>query len=149
MAAQCTVPLSNQLKELGSDAAAFAAEFDAWKATGTEGEYESFLFGKDGAYARPKVDGDQYLLRHVHLVPLKNVVQLSIWKKLWRRRSRKTSDRVLVYASDTRSNHLLIFILEEPTAHDVAMMKSEQDTRLMERFAAIAAAFLHDGTVIA
>ena len=149
MAAQCTAPLCNQLKGLGSDPAVFATEFDAWKSQGGAGEYESFLFGKDGAYTRPKVDGDPYLLRHVHLVPIKDVQKLSLWKRLWRLRSRKTSDRVLVYASDARGDHLLIFILEEPTAHAVALMKSEEDKHLMERFAAIAAAFLHDGTVIA
>lgn len=149
MATTCTVPLCNQLKALSEDPEAFAAEFNAWKAQGSKGEYESFLFGKDSAYVRPEVDGEQYQLRHVHLVPIKDLQKLTIWEKLWKRRTRKTSDRVLVYTSNTRGNHLLIFILDEPTAHDIAKMKSTEDKQLMERLAAVAAAFLYDGSVIA
>ena len=134
---------------LQSDPARFASEFDSWKAQGSAGEFESFLFGKDGAYVRPEVAGEKYRLRHVHLVPLKNPEQLTAWQRLWRFRGRKTSDRVLVYASNTRGDHLLIFILEEPLAHQIALMKTPEDEALMGKFAAIADAFLHDGSVIA
>lgn len=149
MATKCTVPLCDQLKDLRSDPEAFAAEFDSWKAQGSAGEYESFLFGKDSAYVRPEIDGEKYQLRHVHLVPIKDFQQLTLWQKIWRRGGRKTSDRVLVYASDTRGDHLLIFILEEPTAHAIAEMNTAEDRRLMEQLSAVAAAFLHDGSVIA
>ena len=80
---------------------------------------------------------------------IKDLQKLTIWEKLWKRRTRKTSDRVLVYTSNTRGDHLLIFILDEPTAHDIAKMKSTEDKQLMERLAAVAAAFLYDGSVIA
>lgn len=148
MATRCTEQLREQLLKTSSDVVAFAAEFDAWKALGEKGEYGSFLFGKDGSYARPKVDDKPYLLRHVHLAPIKDVERLTLWQKLWRLRTRKTSNRVLVYASDSKGNHLLIFILEEPSAHAIAEMKSSEDRAVMERFAEIAAAFLHDGTIL-
>ncbi|WP_032136669.1 hypothetical protein [Kingella negevensis] len=44
----------------------FLQRFKEWK----KAESESFLFGKDGAYISPKVNGESYVLRHVHLVPL-------------------------------------------------------------------------------
>ena len=49
----------------------------------------------------------------------------------------------------TREAIILIFILEEPTAHAIAEMKTAEDKQLMERLAAVAAAFLHDGSAIA
>ena len=67
--------------------------FQNWK---SGGEYGHYLFGKDAAYAAPSVDGTPYLLRHVHLAPLSDQEQLKRWNGAWLRRSRKTSDRVLV-----------------------------------------------------
>jgi mRNA interferase YafO len=95
------------------------------------------------------VDGNKYLLRHVHLVPLADEGQLELWDKAWKRRSRKTSDRALVYVSDGKGNHLLIFILDEPDAHAIASMKTPEHRDIMEGFAEVAAAFLESGDVIA
>ena len=125
------------------------AQFAAWKAAGEAGEYASYLFGKDGGYIVPLVNGQRYVLRHAHLVPLADAAALRIWEAQWRRRSRKTSDRVLIYVSDAAHGHLLIYILEEPTAHAVAKMRTSAEKQVMDQFAAIAEAFILRGEVIA
>lgn len=133
----------------GQDADNFAAEFDHWKSLGERGEYSAYLFGKDAAYRLPPVNGDHNVLRHVHLVPLKDPAQIARWDLAWQRRSRKTSDRALVYVSDPRQGHLLLFILEEPAAHAVARMLLPEHRQLMQMFAVVAERFIHDGEVIA
>jgi len=148
LATRCTTALCTQLQALGLDPINFAAEFDAWKAWGSTGEYQSYTFGKDGGYAAPAVGGVRYLLRHVHLVPLEDTTALRLWDIHWRRRSRKTSDRVLVYVSDHHYGHLLIFILEEPIAHEIAQMKTGDHKTTMRGLAKVAEQFIHDGTVI-
>ncbi len=137
------------MRELGEDIALFADLFDAWKSTGAAGEFESGIFGKDGAYASPSVGGQRYLLRHVHLVPLSDPGALAAWERDWKTRSRKTSDRVLVYVSDDVHGHLLLFILEEPGAHAVALMKTPEHRELMENMAAVADAFCQAGIIAA
>lgn len=148
MAACHTALLAQQFATLG-DIETFKLTFDAWKLEGEAGEYTNALFGKDSAYATPKVGTEQYQLRHVHLVPLRDPQQLKAWNRAHQRQSRKTSDRVLVYASDSRDKHLLIYILDEPSAHSIAQMLSSEDKLLMHRFAAIAEAFLNDGSIVA
>jgi mRNA interferase YafO len=131
--------------ELDSDL--LCSLFAQWK---LNGEYEHYYFGKDSAYSSPKVNGQKYLLRHVHLVPVRDTQQLSKWKKAWQFKSRKTSDRVLVYVSNNLSNdHLLIYILDEPSAHKVAKMETEKDMELMNYFAEVAQSFIEDGLIIA
>lgn len=126
----------------------FAAEFDHWKSLGDSGEYASFLFGKDGAYSAPKVNGAPNALRHVHLVPLSDAGQLTRWNQAFRRRSRKTSDRALVYVSDPYCGNLLIYILDEPDAHEVARMGTPKHRTAMLQFAAIAEHFIQTGEVL-
>lgn len=133
----------------GEDPDNFAAEFDHWKSLGERGEYSSYLFGKDGAYSSPKVNGVANELRHVHLVPLLNQDELQKWKRAYRRGSRKTSDRALVYVSDPYCGNLLIYILDEPDAHAVARMSTEKHRTAMLKFAAIAEHFIQTGEVIA
>lgn len=116
------------------------------------------MFGKDSAYATPTVDGKKYVLRHVHLVPLLDQAAFQTWLELYnlgktkRNWPRRTSNRVLVYATralpEGGEAHLLMYILTEPDAHEIALMKTAGDRRFMEQFAECAAAFLHDGTVI-
>lgn len=125
------------------------AAFQTWK---RGDEYGHYLFGKDAAYAAPSVDGIPYLLRHVHLAPLSDQEQLKRWNTAWLRRSRKTSDRVLVYVeriAGNQADHLLIYVLPEPEAHTIATMKTREHRELMEGFANVAAAFLESGDVIA
>ena len=113
-----------------------------------DGEYSSYLFGKDGAYGTPKVNGVSNTLRHVHLVPLKDVSALRQWDKDWRWLARKRSDRHLVYVSDSYYGHLLLWILDEPGSHEIALMKSADDRELMLKFAAVADRFIQTGEVI-
>jgi hypothetical protein len=159
MAARATGPLSDQLQSQGgASVAAFCALFDAWKAGFPGTEYTNFAFGKDGAYATPTVDGKKFVLRHVHLAPVADLKALKTWKKHYDigkkngRGSRRTSNRVLIYATRQTASgeqeHLLMFILTEPDAHEVAEMRTADNRRFMEQFSECAAAFLHDGTVI-
>jgi mRNA interferase YafO len=104
--------------------------------------YSSIYFGKDGAYISPKVDGLHYVLKHVHLIPLEDKRQLAIWYKKFHTLSVKTSDRHLVYVDDGRDNYLLIYILSEPSAHQIARMSNQADRNLMQKFATIAADFI-------
>lgn len=126
----------------------FALAFSEWKDRGSDGEYHSYLFGKDSAYISPKVDGIPYTLRHVHLVPIKQADLLARWNKAFKTKSRKTSDRVLVYVDDGSKNMLLIFILPEPDAHDIAKMQTVEDKAIMLGFAEVAGAFLDTGEII-
>ena len=123
--------------------------FQTWK---QGDEYGHYLFGKDSAYAKPDVDGVPYQLRHVHMVPLADREQLKRWNTDWQRKSRKTSDRVLVYAerrAGSATSYLLIFILPEPEAHLIAGMTTREHRELMDGFANVAAAFIENGNVIA
>lgn len=133
--------MRRQLTTLSEDPDNFAAEFDHWKSLGVAGEYSSYLFGKDSSYIAPGG------LEHVHLVPLE-ASALVKWDIQWRRRSRKVSDRALVYASDQTHGHLLIYILGEPTAHEVALMRTPEHQTLMRKLSLIAKAFIERGAVI-
>lgn len=147
MATKLTDALRALLRESGEDPTNFAAEFDLWKSRGPNGEYGSYLFGKDGAYVTPTVNGVPNKLRHVHLVPLKDMASISRWDVDWRRRTRKRSDRHLVYVSDPYYGHLLLWILDEPGSHDVALMSTPEDRQLMNQFAEVADHFVQTGEV--
>ncbi len=149
MATKLTDAICGQLRESGQDPKSLAAEFDLWKSLGAEGEYSSPLFGKDGAYGTPFVDGEPNVLRHVHLVPLSDLTALKRWNLDWTRRARKRSDRHLVYVSDPYYGHLLLWILDEPGSHEIALMDTPEDRKLMLQFAQVAAHFIHTGEVIA
>ena len=71
------------------------------------------------------------VLRHAHSVPLADPPALRRWNLQWRHRSRKVSDRALVYASDPTHGHLLIYILKEPDAHMVPRMATDDHRVLM------------------
>jgi mRNA interferase YafO len=118
--------------------------FREWKLSD---EYGSYYFGKDSFYVKPSVNGELYKLRHVHLVPIKDEEQLLAWNKAWELGRRKTSNRVLIYVDDKKGNFLLIFILSEPDAHEIALMKNEKHKKLMESFAIIAEEFIFDGSI--
>lgn len=147
MATKLTDALRALLRESGENPSNFAAEFDLWKSRGQNGEYSSYLFGKDGAYVTPAVNGAPNTLRHVHLVPLKDAAALAKWDTDWRRRTRKRSDRHLVYVSDPYYGHLLLWILDEPGSHDIALMGTAEDRQLMLQFAAVADHFVQTGEV--
>lgn len=133
---------TDDLREaLGDFTDDFLEEFAWWKADPEDREYSSPIFGKDASYERILVNGKAFVLRHVHLAPTNPDAQV-VWNKRWKQRSRKTSDRALVYVSDGRDDHLLIFILDEPDAHAVAEMKTAEDRATMEGLAECADEFL-------
>lgn len=142
MATSGTRPFDDQIRALGEDPADWATYFQEW--TELQDQYADKFFGKDSAYVRPAVAGKPYVLRHVHLMPF-DPKALRKWESDHWLGSRKTSDRVLVYASDGSGNHLLIFILDEPDAHAIANMKTAADRATMEGFAAVAEAFMFNG----
>ncbi len=145
---QTTKILASEFQKQSLNLDLFIEQFKSWKESGIAGEDSNYLFGKDGAYASPLVDGKKYQLQHVHLVPIISVEQKEKWDIHWKRKSRRTSDRVLVYAKDKES-YLLIAILPEPTAHQVAKMENSVDKDIMTSFAEIAAQFIFNGEIIA
>jgi mRNA interferase YafO len=124
----------------------FCDEFKLWK---SKDEHSSSLFGKDSAYTTPTVNGEKYILRHVHLVPVMDQEQIDSWYKKLSFKSRKTSNRILVYVDDNKGNILLIHILPEPDAHEIAKMKTQKNRETMNGFAAVAEAFIFDGSILA
>lgn len=141
------------IKALEAESPGLAADltksFQTWK---QGDEFQHYLFGKDAAYAKPDIDGVPYQLRHVHLAPLSDPAQLKLWNTKWKTRSRKTSDRALVYAerrSGGSTHYLMIYILPEPDAHEIARMQTREHSDLMDGFANTAAAFIDDGSIIA
>ena len=148
MATRCTHALHDQLSAIGEDSNSWTDFFDDWKARGSAGEYDNYFFGKDGAYVGIKVALPLGKLMHVHLVPILDPVAFSRWERDWARRSRKVSDRALIYADDGHGNYLLIYVLDEPTAHAIASMATQQDRETMAAFAAVASAFVFDGSII-
>ena len=129
-----------------ADLEEFVSDFESWK---KGDEYGSYIFGKDSAYIKPQVSGASNALKHVHLVPAERTEARRKWDQQWRRKGRKTSDRVLVYAEDPTYGYLLIFILDEPTAHRVAQMRIEAHKTAMYRFRDIATNFVTYGTTAA
>ena len=124
----------------------FCTEFDSWRRTSWH-----VLFGKDSPYRKPKVDGEAKLM-HVHLMPSINKGDNALWMKRWtlkRPASHRTSDMALVYVQDGSGDFLLIAILDEPSAHSVADMRTPENKATMEGFAAVAEAFCDDGSIIA
>jgi mRNA interferase YafO len=63
--------------------------------------------------------------------------------------ARKVSDKALVYVSDLYHGHLLLFILDEPQAHQIARMQTPEDEELMKAFAAVADRFIQTGEITA
>lgn len=138
------------LQRAGTDHPTFIKAFARWKADWPLREHTSLYFGKDAFYRVPAVAGQLNRLRHAHLRPMADRTATKIWDHWFNLGKRKTSNRILVYVRDQRSDtYLLIFILEEPTAHQVASMRTASDRLFMEKLAVVAAAFLEDGRVIA
>lgn len=87
------------------------------------------------------------VLRHVHLPPESNPADLEMWERRWKRGSRNTSDTALVYAFDPEKGYLLIYIAREPGIYWRRWPLRKQK-QLMEQFADVAEAFIHEGTVL-
>lgn len=114
--------------------------FKWWKDS-PEREFQSPFFGKDGGLIRPKVGGREYALRHCHLVPLADPVAKARWAKAHKYGSRKTSDRVLIYAQ-SGDDYYLIDVVDDPGAHEIMRMLDKQGRSFMQKCAEEADAFL-------
>ncbi|MFC3816593.1 type II toxin-antitoxin system YafO family toxin [Lysobacter sp. GCM10012299] len=126
--------------DAGIDVQILVDEFSWWKEDEAR-EYLSPWFGKDSAYTAPRVNGEQWVLRHCHLPP-SHTAALARWQKILSRKGRKTSDRVLVYVKRPDGDFLLIFVLDEPGAHQIAKMENLADRQLMQAMSAAAEEFL-------
>jgi Toxin YafO, type II toxin-antitoxin system len=142
----CTNSLREQFQEVGANLSDFVQQFNDWKSSS---EYGSYLFGKDGAYGPPVPSASPGRLKHVHLVPVLDEGALAAWDRDWERRTRKVSDRALVYAEDLSGNFLLLFIFNEPEAHEIARMKTPENKLLMKQLVAVAAEWAFSGKVLA
>jgi len=141
--------LKTQFESDGLDHDLFMMFFAQWKSQGEEGEHDSYHFGKDGGYIKPLVNNQAYVLKHVHLMPVLDQERKAAWDKAWKHRSRKTSDRVLIYVDNGLGGFLLIAILPEPDAHRIAQQKTPQDRHTMNVCSEIAERFIDNGDVIA
>ncbi|AIK89402.1 type II toxin-antitoxin system YafO family toxin [Glaesserella parasuis] len=117
----------------------FIEQFKYWK---QNGENSSYHFGKDGFYT-PIQSG----LRHVHLVPVINILDKINWDKHWQTGQRRTSDTCLVYVEDG-SDYLLITILPEPLAHKIAAQREENHRVIMKHFRHIAEQFFYYRNIV-
>lgn len=145
MTVQVTNAFRTRLQEFGINVDVYTAMFSEFK---SGDPLDHLIFGKDSAYKTPEVAGQIYTLRHVHVMPVADPVQNAAWRELARKKAEKVSDRALVYVTDAGNNHLIIYLLEEPEAHTIARMGTEEHKLLMTKFAAIAAEFLKSGKVI-
>lgn len=138
-----------ELVGMGEDPEAFIREFSGWKAMGASGAHNHRYYGKDGLYRTPLVDG-QRVLYHVHLEPHDESQYFADWDAAWSRKGhgKRVSNTVLIYAFDLNHGYLLLTILWEPDAHDIADMLTPQDRQLMTDLASVAAQFIFAGTCI-
>ena len=138
-----TRALAQQLVKTGVNPDLFREDFAEWKTDWSNHEFDSFYFGKDGAYVAPNVGGRRYCLKHVHLQPIADPRDVRDWQRNFARGGRRVSDRCLVYAEKKAEGpYLLIAILDEPNAHDIAAMRTAEHRKLMEEFADIADQFI-------
>jgi mRNA interferase YafO len=143
---QITLVLHDLLETLGFEAEEFSRYFASWKALGPGGENADYYFGKDGYYNKP-LRGGKLVVRHVHLPP-EGGTDLAIWDQAAERRTRKTSDTALIYAHDHHHGFLLIDIVIEPNGHLIATMATPESIEMMNLYADVAEAFIHNGTVL-
>lgn len=147
MTTECTEALREQLRAVHEDPEDFRQTFAEWKAGGAATEYTYYLFGKDGGYGMLPFQMSTGSLKHVHLVPLLDPVALAKWDRAHDREQRKVSNRVLVYAEDSRGNHLLIYVLDEPDAHEIAKMKTPGHKQLMRQLTTVAETWAFTGKI--
>jgi hypothetical protein len=130
----------------------FISKFEQYKSSD---EFGSYVFGKDGKYTPPFE-----LLNHVHIIPVfmddpqyKQKLKepeikktMDKWNKDWDNKSRKTSNRVLIYAK-SGNEYLLIFILEN--AHETINSTEEKHKQFFLWCNTIAEKFIDFGEIIA
>jgi hypothetical protein len=144
---QITKILKDGLEADGYDVASFCEYFSQWKAAGAAGEFSDWFFGKDGFYAHPKRN-NRHMLRHVHLPPENDPFEIESWGKKADKYALKVSDTALIYAYDSVYGYLLIYIVREPDAHEIARMATPESKRLMENLCDVAEEFIFTGKVM-
>lgn len=122
-------------------------EFRWWKCD-LQREYESPVFGKDSKLVNPLVNGAQYVISHCHLMPKHDHEARKRWAREFRRRARKTSDRVLFYVRDG-NNFYLVDIVDDPGAHEIMRMNDSKGRSFMLKCAEEARTFLDGRLAIA
>lgn len=135
--------VSNELKAALSavELADLIGEFRWWKTDAAAREYESPVFGKDSKLLRPTVDGAAYVISHCHLIPKNSTSDYLRWQRDFRRRARKTSDRVLFYIEDA-GKFFLVDIVDDPGAHEIMRMTDATGRAFMNKCAQQAKVFL-------
>lgn len=143
MAVFFTKDVADSLAKLGFNGDELAEFFGDWKSS-PQNEYESPLFGKDGYYAGFNVHG-QMVLRHVHLPPPDGPAR-ERWLRNYKHRSRKTSNRCLIYATSSNGmDHLLLYVVDDPPGAHQIIAHAE----FMQKLAQKAYDFIMDGIVAA
>lgn len=132
--------ISDYAQEHQFELSEFIQRFSDWK---EKGEFSSYFFGKDGFYS-PIEAG----LKHVHLVPIMSILDKINWDLNWKNGKRRTSDTCLVYVEDGQ-DYLLINILPESLAHEIARQATEDDRQIMRFFREIAEQFFYYRNIIA
>lgn len=146
---KATKIIEDVFSNAGLDLEEFRSLFADWKNLGPNGEDEFYEFGKDVPYEKPHVNGQKNVLMHVHLVPIVDIEQKEKWDKNWKRHSRRTSNRSLVYVNDGSKQFLLIDIIPEPDGHEIPKMLTQEHKDIMEFYAEIADKFIYSGSIIA
>jgi hypothetical protein len=138
--------LTSDLTAVGDDSAELAKYFAEWKATGSDGEFTDWYFGKDGFYAEPKRHG-RMVLKHVHLPPESDAAAMAEWERKHELGSRKISDAALIYAHDPSYGYLLLAIVREPDGHLLSQMSTPETTEFMNLLADAAEEFIYFGKI--
>jgi Toxin YafO, type II toxin-antitoxin system len=112
--------------------------FSEWKQSPTT---EDYYFGKDAFNRGSKV------LRHVHLPPKSSSDGIARWQTCWRQQRNRTSDRHLFYVDRGLDRYLLIFIVDDPGAHELLAHPTPEQKALLTEFERIASEFYYFGKV--
>jgi Toxin YafO, type II toxin-antitoxin system len=136
--AQLSPWLTQAFAAEGVDAQRFMDRFVQWKQAG---EDESYFFGKDALNLRSK------LIRHVHMVPLASPQALAAWDTNWQRRRKRVSDRFLFYVDGARHGYLLLYIVNDPGAHDFLNSANPASRAVRQAMQKMADQFYHFGIV--
>ena len=74
--------------------------------------------------------------------PLDDAAATAKWDLQYAHKKIKTSDRALIYAHNGNDCYLLIYILDNPGAHETAKMNTQKTKALMKYYAALAEQYI-------
>ena len=122
MAVYVSSELKTAAEAAGIDLTQLKLQFAWWKADPGRLN-ECFWFGRDNPYAEPQMPGYGCVLRHAHMFPTADEKTCERWLTIYKRRGEKKSDRALVYVTNADGDHLLLYIFDEPQAHERARVE--------------------------